>query len=403
MDCLYSNLDGLEVAMHGTVDDTILAQLASARAEAEETRRDAQATLGGVKVMVKGHGASGGFAYVFSTGEDGETWFCRKANGKGKGTWMLRASLNSALFLTLGRDMSLEALRKHIDARLQAFGYTALRDEQSGLFESMGRVDFAMDFRADDFELDPGNVATKAGKTGYWEGATAHWSGRRVTGCTVGKMPNRQVVIYDKTKDARAKQKDYWFPVWGLDPEDKAARVWRVELRAGKRFLREAWQVKGWDDLAEALPSIIADTLVKVRLVERTDSNVTRCPDAPLWIACHDTALNVTGDAEVYAPPGLVKETVRERFSRTMRDLLRGVAITKAAVEGCVNLPALVAYLRREVEDITADLLHDADDTADRIKKARGRYHLLESDEWTRKWTARQPAFGPTCASAPPI
>lgn len=397
-DLKYANLDGLELAIHGTIADETLVALEAAKAVAAETRGDAPAILGGLTVMVKETGARGGYAYVFSTGEDGETWFLH-GKSKPEGAWALRVSINAGAFVQMGYDPSLENLRKHIDARLVNIGFSVVRDPKSGLFESMGRVDFAFDFRADDFVLDPMAVVSKGSKTGYLEGATAHWAGRRVTGCTIGKMPNRQVVIYDKVADSIAKGKTYWWKVWGLDPEE-GARVWRVELRAGKRHLREVWQVKGWDDLAQALASWVADTLDKVRLVDLIDSNVTRCPDAGLWRALRDAVSNVMDLSRIYAAPGLIRETTKARFDAMMRQLLKGVALTHAVVmQGRLDLPRLLRHVGDVAADVIAELQSDVIETLTRAGVARGRYSLLEDTEWMMRQRARRPAFGNALAT----
>ena len=54
--------------------------------------------------------------------------------------------------------------------------------------------------------------------------------GRRLESVTIGKMPGRQVIVYDKRREAIEQRKLFWFKVWGIDRSDRSAEIWRVEL-----------------------------------------------------------------------------------------------------------------------------------------------------------------------------
>ena len=110
----------------------------------------------------------------------------------------------------------------------------------------------------------------------------------RTTSVTVGKMPNRQVIVYDKRAEVIARSKSYWWVIWndtlrraglpllqydtvrreaGADPtpvtvpyvENSAphidatqpdiSRVWRIEFRAGKNRLKDTWGIRTWGQL----------------------------------------------------------------------------------------------------------------------------------------------------------
>ncbi|WP_160116046.1 hypothetical protein [Candidatus Halocynthiibacter alkanivorans] len=53
--------------------------------------------------------------------------------------------------------------------------------------------------------------------------------GGRFESVTIGKMPNRQVIVYDKKQAAKDQKTDYWFPAWNIDKDDPATQIWRVE------------------------------------------------------------------------------------------------------------------------------------------------------------------------------
>ena len=103
-----------------------------------------------------------------------------------------------------------------------------------------------------------------------------HGTSGRVTSVTVGKMPNRQVIVYDKRKEVIARRKVHWWEIWNaclahrgeppLDPKDReGSQVWRVELRAGKSHLKKRWGGKTWADLDDKLGSLLLKTLDEVR------------------------------------------------------------------------------------------------------------------------------------------
>jgi hypothetical protein len=55
-----------------------------------------------------------------------------------------------------------------------------------------------------------------------------HRFARRVSGITIGRMPGRQLCLYDKRADSLLKRKLYWPAVWGLDLAEHRNPVWRV-------------------------------------------------------------------------------------------------------------------------------------------------------------------------------
>ena len=70
----------------------------------------------------------------------------------------------------------------------------------------------------------------------------------------IGKMPGREVTVYDKRADLIAKGKPEWWTIYNdlrkadgkpvLDPTDRASsQIWRVEVRAGKDHLKDRWGI----------------------------------------------------------------------------------------------------------------------------------------------------------------
>ncbi len=135
--------------------------------------------------------------------------------------------------------------------------------------------------------------------------------GRRLESVTVGKMPGRQVIIYDKRKAAIDKKAFFWFDVWGINRHTKP-NVWRVELRAGKKELKERRLITTFADFECAIGDVYTDIAETVRYHEhhQTDSNVSRQTQHPLWDAAQATL-----QERLFAfRSGLCADQVREVF-----------------------------------------------------------------------------------------
>ena len=379
------------MAFHGIIPTELAEKLDAAKAQAVEAKNPVAVDLPGGPAMVAETGRRGGYAFVLDTGEDGETWALMAPHGEGKARWAVQVSAKAAAFVQHG---DARAVYERICDRLKGWGFVLERCAASGRFDSVTRIDFAMDFIVpEDWELNPADVASKGSKTGYLEGASAHWSGRRVTGCTIGKMPGRQVVIYDKIADTVKKQKDYWWKVWGLDPKGPE-KVFRVELRAGKKFLRDTWGVGSFEDVYISIGDIMADTLEKVRLISPIDSNISRCPDAPLWVKARQVIGEGLAGLFTGLAPGVVKQTVRERFSATMEKLMRGVALTYASVDvGTAHLPTILARVKTMADSVISQIEDDGDEVLKHAEKALNRYRLIEADKWKKIHNRHVPAW----------
>ena len=101
----------------------------------------------------------------------------------------------------------------------------------------------------------------------------------------VGKMPGRQVIVYDKRREAIDKHKMQWFKIWGIDPKGKSNHIWRIELRAGKKHFKDRWQLRTFADIEAAIGDVLKLAMEDIRYVadHQTDSNITRQQLHPLW------------------------------------------------------------------------------------------------------------------------
>ncbi|WP_147250381.1 hypothetical protein [Thalassospira lucentensis] len=64
----------------------------------------------------------------------------------------------------------------------------------------------------------------------------------------IGKMPGRQVIIYNKRTPAIEKKTTYWFKVWEIAPPTNTDKhVWRVEFRAGQKELKDKYNLRSFN------------------------------------------------------------------------------------------------------------------------------------------------------------
>jgi hypothetical protein len=371
LETLYCGFDGLDVAFEGWLPDAALAMLADRKEAAQLDGKPVPHDLGGVRGFV---GATGrpGFAYRFETGDDGEIWWFQRNTSKN--TWRIFVSVRSLALAVHGLDR----VRDRLYQRLEAFGATVLK-------ESINRADLAIDFRAEGFGPDPAAIiahshATKAAECDA-DVPSVHWTGRRVSSVTVGRMPGRQVILYDKRREAVQTKKFHWFDFWGV-PDWRADRrpVWRIEVRAGKQALKK-YDATTWAGLAASFADFTADIMGAVRLtVPARDLNHSRWPVHPVWAAALDGLLSYLAGADM-TRSGVVP--VRKVVGRraVLRDmyggLIAGLAASLEAVEdrdgrGGLDIPGAVAdLLRRAATEQPAEW-------AAKVGRARSRLWITE-------------------------
>jgi hypothetical protein len=101
----------------------------------------------------------------------------------------------------------------------------------------------------------------------------------------IGKMPNRQISIYNKSKEIIIKRKEYWFDLWGLDKEKlNNNKIWRFEIRAGKEELN-SWNLKRFKDFEEKSGDVLFDIANSIRFVKPNyrDKNKARWENKEFW------------------------------------------------------------------------------------------------------------------------
>ncbi|UWQ21596.1 hypothetical protein [Jannaschia sp. W003] len=321
MDVLYSGFDGLDLALRFNIGDDFAAYLDAKQKEAAEARHDIGGMWADQWFTVASSGGQGGYAFRLDTGPTGETWFLKRPHASDP--WGVRVSAKSAALLAHG----LGGWQRRMEAVARAFGASM----EPGT-TSIGRVDVAVDILAPDFVLDDDAFVMHARTNRKAIKEIVQTNGRsgRLTSVTVGKMPGRQVILYDKREEVTVKRKVEWHLAWnarrtalGLPPLDladpAASRVWRVEVRAAKQHLKKQWHVTGWGDLHAMLSPIIGDAMDRVRYcAPSSDTNRARWPTHKLWTLARNTLL----DHIVDQPPCLDPETIREETKAQKIELL---------------------------------------------------------------------------------
>lgn len=185
---------------------------------------------------------------------------------------------------------------------------------------------------------------------------------------TVGKMPNRQVTMYDKSRDVRDKNKVEWPEIWNtcrkakglcaLDYFDPTNRVWRIELRVGKKYLTEQWHVSGWDSLFLTLPPLLSDLAASIRFAQPNhDSNRSRWPSHPVWLLLNQIVPDAIFDEVPDADKSQIIEIKRIAKQEILERQLLGLAISLAAFHGmsATDFPPFLRGLPKSLLTLSDD------------------------------------------------
>jgi hypothetical protein len=380
---LHAGFDTIDIAIQGSYPPKVLDQLRDARDEAAAQMEPALCQLGDGKVAahVASHGARGGFAFLLDTGSNGANW--RIKDNTSPDQWNIFVSPRSTMLLANGYAETFAIIERTI---------LALGGRITGV--SLNRVDFAMDFQARGFELDIDRFVTHARCK-----LKPHWSatstapetdqprsvlnGRRVESVTIGSMPGRQIIVYDKRAEAIAKQKPFWFEVWGVDRYDPELEVWRVEVRAGKKHLKNAYNIRSLDDFENSIGDVIVNSLDRIRYLadRQTDSNVTRQALHPLWEATQTVAggnlLNMRSGLSADQIRTIERDTAMDTYMKQIAGNAIGYGIAHGLDDADImeRLPGLIAEQLQNAHDEAPERFVKA------IARARKRLHFHTNPE----------------------
>lgn len=341
---LHCGFDTVTLSIKASLPEDVHAAFAEAKAQAEETRTVALVEVNGVSLHLEHHGGKG-YAYLASGGPHGANWSFKKPNAKDP--WGIRVTLGSELLAAFG----LGGARAHMEGILDRLGVTYTEEDVS-----LARVDVCADILAPHVALDPQNFVMPATtkRRDYLEAdkMQVHGTSGQVQSVTAGSPANRQVIIYDKRAEVIAKHKRHWWLIWQraldghiarginlpfhkLDPSNpETSRVLRVELRAGKRLLKDRWGIRTWADLFDKFGDVSRETGEMYRYCDPTpgDTNRARWPNHPLWeIACAEINTDLT-EMRSGVEPSALKEVHRETHIGVLARNCLGNAVSHAAL-----------------------------------------------------------------------
>lgn len=337
---LHTGFDGIDLAIKTTIPPELAEFLEANKAKAQGELEDVWDQFGVLGVTSGQTGKRGGYAFTFRLDGIIAVWFAKKP--KAKDPWGLYVSIGS-------RELALRGLAKTREKLVEFCDELGCRIPPDGI--SINRVDFAVDILAPGFVLDPDAFLfhSRANRRAIAEVETVETNGRsgRTTSVTIGKMPGRQVIVYDKREEMMKRRKHEWPLIWnanlqatGLPPLDMTNRdesqVWRVELRLGKDALRNRHDIRGWGSLHEHLQEEMDQLAQDVTLhVPSGDSNRSRWPLHPLWPVAQNAVATRLFNHEDRVSLEDVREVDLQAKREELLKLIASLSVTTAHLEGC--------------------------------------------------------------------
>tara|TARA_R110000868_G_scaffold409595_1_gene695400 strand:- start:6631 stop:7803 length:1173 start_codon:yes stop_codon:yes gene_type:complete len=375
---VHKGFDGLDVAFRANISKELYDMLSGAKERAIEEHEPQLIEWNGVEMHVQSSGAQG-YQFRCDTGPLGATWFIKKPNRKDE--WGIRVSCKSLPLAVRG----LGRVRVDLHAFLDAIaGPVTARDV------SIGRVDYAVDILAPQFELCSDNfVMHSSSRRTEFKDVEIDGTSGRTTGVRIGSMPFRQLNVYDKRADIIKKRKVEWWKIYNtnlqamgkpsLDPKDpEQSRVWRFEFRVGKRHLKDRWNLRTWANLDNLLADVIRKLSEAIRYARPTlDSNRSRWPDDLLWAQVKDEIANDLAEMASGIEPGVIKDIWRNEFAALLLGQIIGLSATLSVLtdgdaEGQRDLPDRIA---REIDHAQR---FDQADFERKRSRAKARYRFID-------------------------
>tara|TARA_R110002094_G_scaffold220476_1_gene193253 strand:+ start:2845 stop:3984 length:1140 start_codon:yes stop_codon:yes gene_type:complete len=362
MELLHKGFDALDVSYAVHFPEKFMPILHQAKQKAGEIKAPVMVSLDGVGFNVSSGGMQGGYAFWCSTGSAGENWGIKMPNTKDP--WGVRVSVSAIQTALLG----LGGVKERLESKFERLGIP-LRQGQ----ESISRVDFALDFIMPNFDLVTDNFVMhprfgwkrhvpiteykEAGRTG------------RTQSVTVGKNPGRQIIVYDKRAEVLAKGKSHWPLVWNKSREKQGlpaldlsdgenSQVWRVELRAYKRHLKEDWGVTTWSQLEKKLPEIFNGLLSDIRYTRPTlDATRSRWPEHELWARVRKELQDDLSKMKSFATESAIAEVLKAEREQMLMAQIVGCALSLAASRNIefVGLSSFARTLGGEIKELFRD------------------------------------------------
>ncbi|WP_300381346.1 hypothetical protein [Henriciella sp.] len=387
MELIHRGFDKLEVSFKAGLPTKVASKFEHAKNSAAQTEVPALLEINGIKFNVAASGMLGGYAYRGNTGQYGEDWWFKKKTTQ-KDAWGIRVRVSSIRIALRGWNET----KQRLIATLEALGITVQWHEVS-----IARVDFAMDFLAPQFEPVSANFVMGHRFKRNQHAITTEWleAGRtdRVETITVGKMPGRQLQIYDKRAEVMAKRDQIWFEVfnWKREKEGKPkidfsvadqSRIWRIELRAGKKHLKDDWKLATWAQVEGTAQRMFRGMLRDVRYVvpSSTDHNRSRWPLHPIWNAAHDALKGDLFGLTTDIPEEHIQEIELAHWEDMIRAQIAGSVISMGARRN-ISPENFDDFAARQLAGVLDAYSENKSETKKKLAKAGRKYGLLSKGE----------------------
>ena len=228
--------------------------------------------------------------------------------------------------IQLKRNLNRERWNAHVKIRALALATYGLNEMKARVFSdlaaigfsehgvSLSRIDYAIDFLNAGIALDPTHFVThsRVKKVAHKLEINTNSRGQSYESITLGKNPNRQIIVYDKRGEVIAKRNPAWFEFWDIHPQDMTQTVHRVEIRLFKNELKKR-ELRTFDDLrTKVIAAMIhAAEIIHYVTPREADQNISRLPNHPFWdhVQAHVGA-HVLRNPN-YVDPARVKHVIR--------------------------------------------------------------------------------------------
>ena len=366
MEIIHSGFDSLYFSIQGSLSANAVKHYEGLKALA--VQQDANEAF-----HVKGHsnryhmhstGKKGGYTYLIDTGRVGSSIAFKSSLARNQHNGFVEIS--SACLLAYGWREAVSQALEHV----QALGFHVVDI-------SINRVDYCIDFLDAQIVIDPRDFVAHARSkkqcylestsvTEHVERQTNHVQVRTVSqadtikSITIGKMPGRQVIVYDKRAEVIERRKFYWFDAWGIDRHDATRTVHRVEVRAGKSHLK-GQNITTLDDFERYIGHVLIKAVEVNRWIDRPHetANVTRAELHPVW---EMVQTHITHALAPYTAP-ITPEVITDRIRQNKRIEYRQQIIGNlGGYLGCEGVPYedIPEELKVILKDVTDSLSMDA-------------------------------------------
>ena len=317
MTIIYSGFDTIEFAVKGAAKTKTIKYLDTHKDIASKAQRDIPVSFGADKRrgLIAPTGTGGGFAFILKF--DGVLGHViRLKRNLDRTGWNGHVKIRALALATYG----LNEMKARVFSDLAVVGFS-----EHGV--SLSRIDYAMDFLNVGIALDPTHFVThsRVKKAAHKLEINTNSRGQSYESITLGKNPNRQIILYDKRGEVIAKRNPAWFEFWDIHPKDMTQTVHRVEIRLYKEELLKR-EIRTFDELRTKVIAAMIHAAEVIRYVtpREGDQNISRWPNHPLWdhVQAHVRAHMLRNPN--YVDPARVKHVIREQKALECRKQVLG-------------------------------------------------------------------------------